>query len=143
MHFIQKSGAQHKATPASDSEEVGALKSKLTESLETTRRFHIQNRILEDENRRLKSSVHEYANTKLDEAEEKNRLLKQTMKSLSAELDELSQHKVALEKNNQMLAERCSELDGVKSLLEQKIIGQQASIQNLQQVHFDTNYLKT
>ena len=139
VHLIQKSKAQHEATSVGDSEEVGALKSKLSESLETTRRFHIQNKILEDENRRLKNTVDKYANTKLDEVEKKNQLLKQAMKSLHAEMDELSEHKAALEKNNQMLAEQYAELDGLKHLLEQKIIRQQTLIQNLQQVQILSN----
>ena len=141
MHLIQKSEARHDATSATDPEEVGALKLKLTESRETVRRFHLRNKSLEDENRRLKDTVHEYANTKLDEREKENQVLKQTMKSLSAKVDELSQHKVALEDHNQKMAKRCAELDGVKSLLEQKIIGQQASIQNLQQVYVHVHAL--
>ena len=105
------------------------------------RRLHLQTKKLEEENRTLKDSAHEYANTKLAEVEReyaslqaKVREQQEVIATMGAKLEALSQQKVACEEQNRLLAEGNKKLETFSNHLEQKVIGQQASIQNLVQV---------
>ena len=123
------------------SSEVEAIQQKLTESLTTARRLHLQTKKLEEENKTLKDGAHIFANTKLVKVERENALLQakakeqgETITKLESKLYVLSEQKVACEDQNRSLTEVNNELKAMNSHLEQKVIGQQASIQNCLQV---------
>jgi uncharacterized protein (DUF3084 family) len=115
---------------------------KLTESLTTVRRLHIQTKKLEEENRTLKDGAHTIANTKLAEVERENASLRAKAKeheeviaAMGTKLEMLSQQKTACDEQNRSLIEANKHLEEFSHHLEQKVIGQQASIQNIMQVH--------
>ena len=83
-----------------------------------------------------------YANTKLAERERENASLQAESKEqrdviavMDSKIEVLSQQKVACEEQNRSLAETNKKLEAFNNHLEQKVIGQQAIIQNVLQVH--------
>lgn len=83
-----------------------------------------------------------YANTKLAEVEREKATLqakakeqREVIAELGSKLEVLSQQKVACEEQNRSLAKEKKKLEAFNNHLEQKVIGQQASIQNFMQVH--------
>ena len=117
------------------------MQMKLTETLTTVRRLHIQTKKLEEENKTLKDGAHRIANTKMAEVERENASLKEkaeereeVIAAMGSKLGVLSQQKTACEEQNRSLTEANKHLEDFSHHLEQKIIGQQASIQNIMQV---------
>ena len=107
----------------------------------TVRRLHIQTKKLEEENKILKDGAHMFANTKMAEVERENASLKEKAKerkeviaAMGAKLGLLIQQKVDFEEQNQSLTEANKYLEDFSHHLEQKVIEQQASIQNFVQV---------
>ena len=127
------------------SSENEALQRKLNESLTTVRRLHLQTKKLEDENKALKDGAHMFANTKMAEIKRENASLKEKAKereeaiaAMGLNLEVLSRQKVAYEEQNRSLTEANKHLKDFSHHLEQKVIGQQASIQNIMQVCMHT-----
>ena len=105
------------------------------------RRLHIQTKKLEEENKTLKDGAHRIANTKMAEAERENASLlakakerEEVIAAMGAKLEVLSQQKVVFEEQNRSLKEANKKLEALRNHLEQQVIGQQASIQNIMQV---------
>ena len=105
------------------------------------RRLHIQTKKLEEENKTLKDGAHRIANTKMAEVERENASLlakakerEEVIAAMRAKLEVLSRQKVACEEQNRSLTEANKHLEDFSHHLEQKVIGQQASIQNFVQV---------
>ena len=119
-----------------------AIRLKLTESLSTIRHLRIQMQKLEEEKKKLTETAHKYASTKLDDVERENASLKekatanqQLIATMSVKINELSQQKGAIE-------EKLQSVIATKDMLEQKVIGQQATIQNVIQVHVPIKHLR-
>ena len=114
---------------------------KHEESLLTIRRFTIQLKKLEEENKRLTAEAHGYANTKLDDVEKDNKSLREEVDqretkiaAMDVKLNELSTQNKACEEKILAMHHTLNRLEGTKHHLEQKDIAQQALLQNLQQV---------
>ena len=104
------------------------------------RRLHLQTKRLEEENKILKDRAHEYAHTLAEVEREcaslqaKAREQREVIATMGTKLEVLSQQKADYEEQNRLLAEGNKKLEAFSNHLEQKVIGQQASIQNLVQV---------
>ena len=120
---------------------------KYEESLLTIRRFTIQVKKLEEENKRLTAEAHGYANTKLDDVEKDNKSLKEQVDqreakiaAMNIKLTELSTQNKACEEKILAMHHTLKSLEGTKHHFEQKDIAQQAMLQNLQQVSQSVHY---
>lgn len=139
--FTFSSTFLQKAEGSKSAESSEAVQRKLNEALLTIRRLHIQVQKLEEEKRKLTETAHEYANTKLDGVERENASLKekatadqQLITTMSVKLNELTKQKAAVE-------EKLQSVTASKDILEQKVIGQQATIENVLQVLIVCIYL--
>ena len=122
-------------------QEIEHLKKNTSTADATMRKLMIKNSQLEAEKTRLINEGHRYANTKLEQTErEKAALLKRVeeqermISSMDAKVNQLSQQNRALEEQTRVLAKIKEE----KEHLEQRVLSQLATIQNLDQVHVCT-----
>ena len=118
-------------------QEIEHLKRNASVADGTIRKLRIQNTQLEAEKTKLVNDSHKYANTKLEQTEkERAALLKQVeeqeqiMSSMDARANQLNQQNRALEEQVRVLGKVREE----KEHLEQKLISQTATIQNIEQV---------